>query len=169
MKETVYILLGTNLSERAKNLSTAIDKIGLIENTATIRYSRVYNSPAMEMSEPAPDFLNQAIEIVTGLSPIQLLAELKSIEQQMGRTDKGRYKSRNIDLDILLYGDAVVETKELTLPQARLLNRPFALIPLAEIAPDLIHPKTQRPVAGYITEADYRVVTPVEEHAAFSR
>jgi 2-amino-4-hydroxy-6-hydroxymethyldihydropteridine diphosphokinase len=169
MNEKVYILLGSNIGERIDFLSKAIELIGSIGGIDIVRTSAVYNSPAMEMSEPAPDFLNQAIEIMTSLSPLQLLSELKNIEIQMGRREKGNYKSRNIDLDILLYGQIVMENQDLTIPQKRLLNRPFAIIPLLEIAPHLVHPGTLKPLSDYVSDSDFGSVAPLEKNAACRR
>jgi 2-amino-4-hydroxy-6-hydroxymethyldihydropteridine diphosphokinase len=166
MNEKVYLLLGSNLGGRGENLATAIQRISVLRNVRILQASGVYNSPAMEMNEPAPDFLNQAVEIVTSLSPMQLLSELKQIEITMGRVDKGNYKSRIIDIDIVLFGDKIIRTRELTVPQERLLKRPFAMIPLVEIAPDILHPITKKLVSSYISETDFKLVTPVEEHAA---
>ncbi len=140
MKEPIYILLGTNLGERLKHLDLGLAHLAKIEGIDIIRVSCIYNSPAMEMNEPSPDFLNQVVEINASLSPLELLKELKSIEVKMGRSDKGNYKSRIIDLDILLIGSVIIDTEELTVPQKRLLSRPFAIIPLVEIAPGIIHP-----------------------------
>ncbi len=169
MKESIYILLGSNLGERLKHIDLALRFLAGINGIRIIRTSGIYNSPAMEMSEPSPDFLNQVIEINSGLSPVQLLKELKAIEIKMGRTDKGNYKSRIIDLDILLFGNQIISTDELTVPQAGLLKRPFAVIPLVEIAPDIIHPATKKPVGEYVVQSDYKLITLFGEHAATSR
>jgi len=166
MKERIYILLGSNLGNRENNLMVALGKLSAIAGIEIAASSGIYNSPAMEMSEPSPDFLNQVIEINTSLAPLQLLEELKAIETKMGRVDKGKYKSRPIDLDILLFGERIIESEELVIPQARLLQRPFALIPLLEIAPDILHPFTKTPIKQYIHDSDYKQVTPHEAHAA---
>ncbi len=168
MKEPIYILLGSNLGERLKNLELGLGHLAQVESVKIIRSSGLYHSPAMEMSEPGPDFLNQVIEINTVLSPSQLLRELQDIEIKMGRTDKGNYKSRIIDLDILLFGRRIVETAALTIPQAGLLKRPFATIPLVAIAPDIVHPVTKKLISEYISVSDYNLVTLFEEHAAAS-
>ena len=169
MKESIYILLGTNLGERLEHLDLGWELLAGVGGVQIVRSSSIYSSPAMEMSEPSPDFLNQVIEMSTVLSPDRLLQELKTIEIKMGRTEKGNYKSRIIDLDILLYGNRIIDTEELTIPQAALLKRPFVTIPLVEIAPDIIHPVTKKLVSGYISESDYKIVTLFEEHAATSR
>ena len=169
MKGKVYILLGSNLGDRESHLENALVEISKIADVEIVKQSGVYNSPAMEMDEPAPDFLNQVVEIGTGLSPIQLLRNLKAIESALGRSDKGKYMSRNIDLDILLYHDQILNTEELTVPQKRLLQRPFATIPLLELAPNIIHPATHKPIRENLAPADYKLVTPYEEHAPTRR
>ncbi|HEX2897631.1 MAG TPA: 2-amino-4-hydroxy-6-hydroxymethyldihydropteridine diphosphokinase [candidate division Zixibacteria bacterium] len=169
MTDKVYILLGSNLGDREKFLNDALISISNLIGVEVIKTSGFYNSPAMEMNEPAPDFLNQAVEIKTSLSPLELLRELKKIEAVMGRTEKGNYKSRNIDLDILFFGNEVIDSEELTIPQSRFLKRPFALIPLDEIAPEIIHPKSRRPIKEYISPGDRQLVTLHETHAAASR
>jgi len=169
MKESIYILLGTNLGERLKHLYLGWELLAGVGGVQIVRSSGIYNSPAMEMSEPSPDFLNQVIEINTVFSPTQLLNEMKAIEMKMGRTEKGNYKSRIIDLDILLYGNRIIDTDELTVPQRELLNRPFAIIPLVEIAPNIIHPVTKKSISEYITKSSYTLVTLFEEYAATSR
>lgn len=166
MTEKIYILLGSNLGDRENNLMAALDKLSAIEGIEITASSHIYNSPAMEMNEPSPDFLNQAIEIKTLHTPFQLLQELKELELAMGRTDKGKYKSRLIDLDILLFGEQIIDSKELVIPQARLLQRPFALVPLLEIAPDILHPITKKPINQYINDNDYKQITSPEAHAA---
>lgn len=169
MTDKVYILLGSNLGNREKFLNEALISLSKLMGVEIISTSGIYNSPAMEMNEPAPDFLNQAVEIKTSLSPLELLRELKEIETAMGRTEKGNYQSRNIDLDILLFGNEIIDSEELTVPQNRLLKRPFALLPLVEIAPEIVHPISRRPVKEYISPSDRQLVTLREEHAPASR
>ncbi len=169
MNESIYILLGTNLGERPKHLYWSLELLAKVKGVRIIRVSGIYNSPAMEMNEPSPEFLNQAVEINCTLSPNELLQELKAIEVKMGRTHKGNYQSRIIDLDILLYGRQIIETDELTVPQKGLLKRPFAIIPLIEIAPDIIHPVSKTRFSDCVAESDYKFVTPFEEHAPTSR
>src|SRR5574341_561639 len=125
MNEKVYILLGSNRGDREGYLNKALDEMSRLPEVKIIRKSGLYNSPAMEMSEPAPDFLNQVVEIRTPWSPWQLLQQLKAIEISMGRTGKGKYQSRTIDMDILLFNGLILNADELTIPQTRLLQRPF--------------------------------------------
>ena len=133
----VYIGLGSNLGDRAANLQEALQRIsGLLCIEAV---SSIYETEPVEY-EAQGWFLNMVIQCATRLSPQVLLEKLQDIEAAMGRQrdiDKG---PRTIDLDILLYGDAVISTGQLTVPHPHLPERAFVLAPLAEIAPGLVHP-----------------------------
>ena len=166
MTERVYILLGSNLGEREKFLESAVLKISELTNTTLVNESGIYSSPAFEMEPDSPDFLNQVIELLTDQTPIELLDNLEQLETELGRTDKGQYKSRTIDLDILLYGNKTIDSKRLTIPYRSLLNRPFAMIPLTEIAPDIIHPVMCELIREFIDPADRKTVKLLYENAA---
>ncbi len=134
MKETktVYIALGANLGDRRKNIETAINEIASfaeITKTATI----IETEPETEKDQP--NFLNTVIEIHTDLSPTELLIRLHEIEHKMGRNRETAEKNaaREIDLDILLYGDEIINQPNLKIPHPRMHKRPFVTIPLAEI------------------------------------
>ena len=107
-----------------------------------------------------PSFLNQVIEARTELPPVELLAFLKRLETQLGRQPSVRYGPRLIDLDILLYGDLVMESQALTIPHPRLSERAFVLVPLADLAPDIIHPITRKTIHQLAQEVDRSGVEP---------
>jgi 2-amino-4-hydroxy-6-hydroxymethyldihydropteridine diphosphokinase len=137
---TITLLLGTNLGEKENNLVAAII---LIETSI----GRVFKKSAIYESTPwgfqsNNNFLNQAIQVMSELSPAELLKTCKSIEQKMGRenSDPMIYADRIIDIDILFYDDLVLNTNDLTIPHPRLHERKFALIPLCDIMPDYLHP-----------------------------
>jgi 2-amino-4-hydroxy-6-hydroxymethyldihydropteridine diphosphokinase len=133
----VYLALGANLGDRRRNLRVAVER--LREEVQVERMSSVYETePAYVIDQPR--FLNMALRGRTALEPLELLAFLKRVERELGRAAGPRFGPRLIDLDILLYGDLVLATPELTIPHPRMAERPFVLAPLAEIAPDLVPP-----------------------------
>jgi len=137
MLESIYLSLGTNLGDRSLNLLKARDH--LLPEVITLQASSVYATPPWGY-EDQPEFLNQVIEVRTNLVPQALLTRLKAIETEMGREKTFRYGPRLIDLDILFYGQQVIESDPLQIPHMRLQERAFVLVPLQEIAPDFIHP-----------------------------
>lgn len=138
----VYLGLGSNLGDRAEHLRAARECIAA-PDLRIVRASSIYETAPREV-EDQPWFLNQVLECETDLFPRQLLSRLKKIERSMGRKKRARNGPREIDLDILLYADAVVKTPELEIPHPRMIERRFVLEPLAEIAPEKKHPGTKR-------------------------
>jgi 2-amino-4-hydroxy-6-hydroxymethyldihydropteridine diphosphokinase len=143
---TAYIALGSNLGDRAKTLATATHRLG--------RLGRVEACSSLYETEPVgfhdqPAFLNAVLALETELKPVQLLHALLAIERELGRDrSQGVVNGpRTLDLDLLLMGDTVVATKELTLPHPALVQRRFVLAPLAEIAPHLRHPQHGQTIA----------------------
>lgn len=138
MTNGVYILSGSNIGDRAAKLAAALDQI---EKQAgnVIAQSQLYETAAWGLEEQ-PAFLNQVLEIRTALAPEALLECLLSIEKQMGRERKSKWSERLIDLDILYYGDQIVETPALRIPHPYIPERRFTLVPLCELVPLLEHP-----------------------------
>jgi 2-amino-4-hydroxy-6-hydroxymethyldihydropteridine diphosphokinase len=134
---TVFIGLGTNLGEREENLRQARVRMSPL---VTIRSASTVIETAPWGFTEQPDFLNQVLCGETAASPQRLLFELKAIERSIGRTPTFRYGPRLIDLDILYYDELVLALPALEIPHPRLHERTFVLGPLAEIAPDWIHP-----------------------------
>ncbi len=135
---TAYLCLGANLGEREKNLSQALTLLSLKVNLQEI--SSIYETEPVGYKEQ-PLFLNLVCRVTTNLSPEELLHLAKDIETRMGRVPNFRNAPRIIDIDILFYDNKIIETPTLTIPHPRLHDRAFVLIPLAEIAPVLVHPK----------------------------
>lgn len=135
---TVFLSLGSNLGDREGNLRAALRGLGPEVRIQSI--SSLYETAPAGVKEQ-PDFLNLVVMGETALRPHQLLAHLKAIEQRVGRTATYRWGPRIVDVDIILYGDLVLETPILTIPHREMARRAFVLIPLAEIAPDYIHPR----------------------------
>ena len=142
MMRYVYLLCGSNMGNRQDHLGKAIslihERIGDVEKVSALYESDAWGEEAQD------DFLNQALVVKSSLQAEALLVELKKIEAIIGRVDSFRWGPRIIDIDILLVDTLVYFTDHLRIPHASLEERRFALMPLAEVAPDLIHP-----VSGY--------------------
>ena len=134
---TAYLGLGSNMGNRQDNLDRALDFLS--QRLRVEKVSSVYDTEPVGNIEQ-PRFLNLVCQVYTRLAPIELLALAKGIEHKLGRTISKSNAPRPIDIDILFYGDQVIETAELVIPHPKLAERAFVLIPLAEIAPDLVHP-----------------------------
>jgi 2-amino-4-hydroxy-6-hydroxymethyldihydropteridine diphosphokinase len=135
---TVYLALGSNIGDREKNLREAIRL--LTESTVRVlKLSNIYETEPVDYLDQAW-FLNAVLSAQTNLSPTALLLALRDIEFRMGSKKAFAKGPRLIDLDILLYDDAAIDTPELQIPHPRMLQRNFVLVPLAEIAPVLRHP-----------------------------
>jgi 2-amino-4-hydroxy-6-hydroxymethyldihydropteridine diphosphokinase len=140
-----YLCLGSNLGKRKENLRQALISLSLEVNLEDV--SSIYETEPVGYEEQ-PLFLNLVCRISTNLPPEELLHLVKDIETKMGRVPNGQIDSpRLIDIDILFYNSEIMETENLTIPHPRLKDRAFVLIPLAEIDPDLIHPKLGKSIA----------------------
>jgi len=134
---TVYLSLGSNLGNRQHNLDRALDFLS--QRLQVEEVSSVYDTEPVGNTNQ-PRFLNLVCQVSTRLEPIALLTLAKGIESKSGRLPNTSNEPRPIDIDILLYDDKVIETPKLVIPHPRLAERAFVLVPLAEIAPDLVHP-----------------------------
>ena len=136
-----FVGLGGNLGEVAATLRTATDALARLPGTRLLRASGLYRTPAWGL-EQQPDFINGVVALETRLDPRELLDELLRIERESGRERDGgpRWGPRTLDLDLLLHGDAVVDQPGLRLPHPHLHERAFALVPLLEIAADILIP-----------------------------
>jgi 2-amino-4-hydroxy-6-hydroxymethyldihydropteridine diphosphokinase len=139
---TAYLSLGSNLGNREDNLDMALKLLS--QRMRMGKVSSIYDTEPIG-NTAQPRFLNLACEVFTHLSPEGLLALAKGIEGKMGRRGKSG-QPRTIDIDILLYGDKVIETPDLTIPHPGMVERSFVLVPLAEIAPDLLHPVARKKI-----------------------
>lgn len=136
---TAYLGLGSNKGERISYIKDALSEIGKIKNTKIVRSSSVYETEPWGIKEQE-DYLNSAVEIETELEAVSLLKELKSIEKRIGRTGNVKWSEREIDIDLLFYGNEIIENDFMNVPHKQIENRKFVLIPMHEIAPDFIHP-----------------------------
>ncbi len=135
--EKIFLGLGSNLGDRFANLTNAVQS--LPPAVKVVEVSPVYQTEPWGYTEQ-PAFLNQVILAKTGLAPEKLLSYLKSIEISVGRKPTFHYGPRQIDIDILFYGQQIISKDTLTIPHPHLHQRAFVLVPLADLAPDFRHP-----------------------------
>lgn len=146
----VYLLTGGNMGDREKYLAEAREL--LVEHCGKITaLSSLYETAAWG-KEDQPSFLNQAVEMETDLPPRQLIRRVLKLEKRMGRERKEKYGPRLIDIDILMYGEEIHNYPLLKVPHPELPNRRFALLPLAEIAPDVLHPVYKKSITDLLGE-----------------
>ena len=152
----IYLSLGSNIGDREANLHKAVEQLAS-QDMRVLHTSRIYETEPVDYVDQAW-FLNQVVEAETTLFPMQLLTRVGRVERDLGRKRIVRKGPRTIDIDILFYGAAVVETKRLEIPHPRIAQRRFVLVPLAELAPDLRHPVTHRTVRQMLESAPPAVV-----------
>jgi 2-amino-4-hydroxy-6-hydroxymethyldihydropteridine diphosphokinase len=145
-----YIALGSNLGDRGGNLDRAIARLRETPGVEVVRVSSALENPAVGGPEDSPAFLNAAAEVRITLSAHALLRRLLEIEREMGRERRVKWEPRIIDLDLLLYGDHILSSQELIVPHPLMHERRFVLEPLAEIAPEVVHPTLQMTVKGLL-------------------
>jgi len=147
MSVTAYIALGANLGDRRHNIDAALALLRATPGVTVIQLSSLLENPAVGGPPDSPPFLNAAAEIETTLPPRDLLARLLEIERSLGRQRREKWDPRLIALDLILYGDAIVDSPDLKIPHPLMHTRQFVLAPLKEIAPTAIHPILKQRIA----------------------
>ena len=147
---TAYLLTGSNLGNSLTLLQQAQEEIAKRVGPP-VAVSSVYVTAPWGITDQ-PSFLNQALQVETSLSPQELIHNLLDIEISLGRVRTEKYGPRTIDIDILLYGNSILNEPNLQVPHPQLPHRRFALLPLAELAPDLIHPVTGKTIRQLLEE-----------------
>jgi len=148
----VFLLLGANLDNRFVQMEKAFNEIEK-QIGAVTRYSSLYETAAWG-KEDEPAYLNQVLLVETSLLPLEVLKEINGIENRLGRIRNLKWGSRTIDIDILFYDDEVIESERLMVPHPFLHQRKFALVPLNEIAPYLLHPVLKKRVSALLLEVE---------------
>ncbi len=154
--KTIYLSLGSNIGGREANLEAALAKLPGI-GVRVLRVSPVYETEPVEVTDQRR-FLNLVVEAETELFPVQLLTRLQQVERDLGRVRTVAKGPRTIDIDILLYAQAVVQRPDLVIPHPRMAERRFVLAPLADLAPDLRHPVTRKSIRQLLEAAPAAVV-----------
>ena len=163
MSEIVYLSLGSNLGNRESYLMKACRLISDMEGFEAIAFSPIYVTQPMEMDKSAPSFLNMVIKGQFTYTPLELLNNIENIERNMGRKSKGDYQPRPIDIDILLFGDRAFTVERLCIPHKKMTKRPFVLVPLLQIDPDLVHPVTGKRLDSCLKRKDRESVIVYKE------
>ena len=147
--QDAYLALGSNLGDRDAHLNAAVNAIAALPDTTLVQESPVYDTPPMGPQDQGA-YLNSVIQIRTNIEPFTLVDRLQQIETQLGRAsreERQHWGPRIIDIDIVLYGNQVIDKPGLTIPHPGMHERWFVLKPLADIAPDAVHPLLQRTVS----------------------
>lgn len=154
------IALGSNQGNSPDILESSLRTLDLIPGIALQQTSNWYQTKPVGTPQPQPDYLNGCALLSVEQTPADLLAVLQAIEIQFGRVGKGTLQARTLDLDLLLYGDLVLNTPDLIIPHPRMTERAFVLVPLAEIAPDWIEPVSEIKIAKLLRNVDTSGVQP---------
>ncbi len=147
-----YLGLGSNKGERLQFIEKAVYEISQIDSTTVLRTSHVYETEPWGIREQN-FFLNCVAEIESGLDVFELAPRLKEIEKILGRTDSSKWHEREIDIDLLFYGDTIVDDPALQIPHPGISSRNFVLVPLNELAPYLIHPVSGKTIVDMLNES----------------
>ncbi len=160
---TVYLGLGSNQSDPINQIKNATELIEKIETSKIIKKSSLYESlPVGYLDQP--NFINQVISLQTSLSPAELFERFQQIEFQLKRVKKIVNGPRTIDIDILLFNQEIILTKDLTIPHPRMLDRAFVMIPLLEIEPNILVPKISN-LKEILGKLDKKTLTKIDDQS----
>jgi len=165
---TAYIGLGSNLGDRLETLRTAVGRLDTVDGVRVVACSPVYESVPLGPVRGQPAFLNAVCAVETTLAPRELLARLMAVETDLGRVRDVPQGPRTIDLDLLLFGAAIVDEPGLRVPHPRLRDRAFVLWPLLDLAPDLRNPLTDEPLRHDRTRLPRQGIAPFAPAAALA-
>lgn len=163
MAEVVYLSLGSNLGNRESYISRAANRLSEMMGLRLLAESALYHSRPLKCPEDCPDFLNKVLKLECALKPVQLLANTERLEEEFGRTEKGMWANRVIDIDIVLFGNRIFKNERLEIPHPRMHERAFVLIPLHEIDPDVVDPRTGDKFADILSRLGDQGVKIVKE------
>jgi len=147
----VFLGLGSNVGDRLKYIEDAIARISGLEGVALVKKASVYETEPWGVKDQ-DYFLNTAVEIETSLSAEDIHKAIKSVEEELGRESREKWTSREIDIDLLFYGNEIIDSENLKVPHREIENRKFVLIPLAELNQDIIHPVLNKPISVLLRE-----------------
>jgi 2-amino-4-hydroxy-6-hydroxymethyldihydropteridine diphosphokinase len=149
MNYNIFLLLGTNLGDRSQNLKLAREKVGAFGKI--VKTSSIYTTEAWGKTDQ-PSFYNQVLQIESELNPQNLLASLLETEKEIGRVRLEKWGPRIIDIDLLFYGNHIISGDDLIVPHPGIPHRRFTLLPLYEIAPELMHPSLKKNISTLLNE-----------------
>lgn len=148
----VYIGLGSNIGDKEEYIIKAESEISKIRNTKVLKSSSLYKTEPWGIKDQ-DFFLNSVLEIQTSLNPSELLAELKRIELILGRKKREKWLEREIDIDLLFFGDFILEIENLKIPHPEISNRNFVLVPMCELKPGFVHPVLKKTVKELLNDS----------------